>query len=124
MSRGVATAVAVELSQKKLDADTNTSGSWSILVGPITEPSSKINTEKGAALLSADVLLIYLGGTIKGTSPPASIPPVISSIKLTQPENTKLIHNQKCLLENDKKEDDHENCLKVSDVSAKLKVGG
>ncbi|WP_299002141.1 hypothetical protein [uncultured Shewanella sp.] len=122
MPQNVATAVAVQLSQTKLAADTNGSGAWSILVGPLTEPALKIKTEKGPALLAADVSLIYMGGAAAG-SPPVPITPVTSSIKLEPKPDTKLINNTKCLLEKDVAQDTYGNILEVSDVSAKLKVG-
>ena len=123
MPKGVSTTVAVQLSQAKLPADTNQSGAWAILVGPLTEPAPKITTEKGPALLAADVSLIYMGGAVAGR-PPMPIAPVTSSIKLQPKPDNKMINNTKYLLEKDAVQDAYGNVLKVSDVSAKLTVGG
>ncbi len=124
MPQGVATAVDVQFSQDKSKVkieDPNGSGAWSKLVGPLTEPAAKINTEKGSALLGADVSFIYQGATTG--SPPTPMPPFTSSIKLEPKPDIKLINNTACLLEGDFAEDAYGNILKVSDVSKKLTVG-
>ncbi|NQY38094.1 MAG: hypothetical protein HRT37_24740 [Alteromonadaceae bacterium] len=73
----------LHLSQAKLPADTNQSGAWSILVGPLTEPAPKITTEKGPALLAADVSLIYMIGAVAGR-PPMRLHPLRATLSCNQ----------------------------------------
>ncbi|MCL1123197.1 hypothetical protein [Shewanella surugensis] len=125
MSFNIATAVMHELGTKKPEADENKSGQWILFVGPLLEPTIKLNTEKGAAIYTVNASFLYVGGT--AGKPPVSVPPVMSELQLTRESSQKNADTLKVkvagkyvLIKGDEIKDEYDNAIKVTGVSQKM----
>ncbi len=76
----------VETSTAKLQADTNQTGSWSLVTSSVVA-GTKVSVKGKKVELSATASWVYSGGTTG--SPPATVPPVNDSASL-QAGSTKL----------------------------------
>lgn len=125
MGLNIAIAAAGEAGKKQPDADGNKTGQWVLLVGPLLTPATKIKTEKGPAIYSANASFIYVGGT--NGNPSVALAPILSQLELKRETSEKnsstlklMIANRHVLVKGDEIKDEYENTIKTTDVSDKL----
>lgn len=117
MGKGIATEASTETGRKKPVADVNKTGSW-VCIANTAITSSQLTLERGNALLSAEAIFSYLGGTTPG----GPVPPISSKVTLSATPSKCQILGDHLLLEGDENTDEHGNRLYVSNWSTKALI--